>query len=141
MSRRDIFSSVNVMQSLIPGSYNSVRPGFGVDLKGYNAAQAGIVVGVVSGTDPVFAFRVQESDDDGSYSNVAPGDLQGTFKNPVVRESDLVITLGYLGNKRFVRLSIVGVGGTNATMVCAGFFNRGLPALAPVPDRDIAGRF
>lgn len=143
MSRRDIHSSVDVVQSLVPGEYTSVRSGFGVDLKGYGAAQAVIVGGVLSGAAPIFAFRVQESDDDssGSYSTVAVGDLQGSSKEPTIREDDQIVRIGYLGSKRFIRLALVGIGGTNASLIGAGLIIRGLPSQAPLHDIHAPGRF
>ena len=141
MSRKDIHSSVDVVQSLVPGEYVSVRPGFGVDLKGYNGASATIVGGVVTGAAPVFSFRVQESDDDGTYGNVAAEDLQGSSKEPAIREDDQIVRIGYLGNRRFIRLALVAVGGTNASLIGAGLIMRGLPSLAPLHDIHAPGRF
>lgn len=134
--RRDIHSSVDVVQSLAPGTYTAPTVGHGVDLKGYNAAQAAIVVGVVSGTNVTFTFHVQESDDDspGSYSNVAEDDLQGASKVPVVDAGAQVLRIGYLGNKRWIRVAITSRTGSTPVLIGTALIVRGLPGLAPIPE-------
>ena len=136
MSRRDVHSSVDVVTTLWPLTYNAPTDGAGVDLKGYNAAQAVIIVGVISGTDPTFTFNVQEADEDTplAYANVALKDLQGASKVPQISADDQIVRIGYLGDKRFIRLAITHRTGTGPMIHAAGVIVRGLPGLAPLPE-------
>ena len=130
MSRRDIHSHVDAVQSLAPASRNAAVAGAGVDLKGFNAAQAVIQAGAISGTSPSFTFELQESDDDSAYTAVEDADLQGS--EPVLTAGNQVARVGYIGNKQYIRVAITDVSGTSPSLLCAAAINRGLPSLAPI---------
>ena len=130
MPRRDLKNNVDAVQSLVPASRNANVNGSGVDLKGFNAFQAVILAGAIGGTSPSFTFELQESDDDSVYTPVADADLQGA--EPVLTAGNQVVRVGYLGNKRYIRVAITDVTGTSPTLLCAAAINRGKPDLAPV---------
>lgn len=131
MASRSVKQDITVEQSLAPAARTASADGSGVDLRGYESATALIDAG--AWTDGTFTFELQESDDDVTYSAVADADLVGT--EPVIDAAteDLVVhELGYIGSKRFVRVSVT-VGGTPVTgMVFGASILRSNPKYAPV---------
>ena len=132
--RRDIHSSVDLVTTMVPLVYSGPSAGVGVDLKGYSAAQAVIIAGAFTAAG-TFTFNLQEADEDTAlaYTNAAEDDLQGASKVPELSAGDQVVRIGYLGNKRFIRLAITHRA-SNPTLQAAGVIVRGLPGLAPLPE-------
>ena len=71
---RDIKSNVDAVKSIDPATYNSNQTGTGVDLQGYEAAMAVIQSGAL--TDGTHTPKMQESDDDSTYTDVGATDLE-----------------------------------------------------------------
>lgn len=124
---RDMKNNLDVVGSLAPAArVNGTANGTGVDLKGFNSCMAVFHAGAV--TDGVHTPKVQESDDDSTYTDVAAADLLGTL---AAFTANTVQRIGYIGNKRYIRPVITTTGATtgalsNATVV------RGNPHVAPV---------
>ena len=79
---RDLKNNVDVVKSIDPATYNSNQTGTGVDLRGNDSAMAVIQSGAL--TDGTHTPKLQESDDDSTYTDVAAADLEGSFANITV---------------------------------------------------------
>jgi hypothetical protein len=118
-----------------------------LDLAGFNAAQVVVHYGDIDemGASPQgsaqIAIKLEHADDDGagapgSYANVTSSDVTGvgTVTAGVVANvvSDLVPTsVGYVGGKRFLRVTLTPTGLTNGGPVGV-LVNKGHPRHAPV---------
>lgn len=130
MPARDLKSQVDFVSSLAPAVYDAKDAGEGVDLTGFNSAMVVIVAGAAGGADPSFAFEVQESDDNDSFTAVDEVHLQGAA--PVITEGEECHRIGYVGSKRYLRVAISEVDGTTPTLACAAGVVRGDPYVGPL---------
>lgn len=95
-----------------------------LDMQGWEALTLTVSTGTVTdaGTASGFAFEVQESDTtaDGDFTAVADADLIGLENELTVTDdaSDniLVGSIGYRGEKRYVRIVATGTTGTDAAV-------------------------
>ncbi len=99
-----------------------------VDLKGYRAAFFLQVAGAIAAAGLVKLVAI-ESDTStvGDATDVAAGDLDGTFTNATANTLQRV---GYKGSKRYVGLRADYTSGTSTYMT--GVVVRGLPEQAPL---------
>jgi hypothetical protein len=127
---RDLKSNIKPVQSLVPINRNAAANGAGVDTLGFNSAAVVFSTGAIGGTaSPTFTFEVQESADNVNFTAVADADIRGL--EPVVTTANQVATVGYIGNKRYVRASLKTVAGTTPTLDCSATVILGHPAAAP----------
>jgi len=110
MASRDLVNSISVAQTLAPGTRTANENGAGVDLQGYESAVVVVETGTI--TDGTHTIEIQESDDNSTFTAVADADLQGS--EPVIGAADdnKVYEIGYLGNKRYIRVSVTVAGTT-----------------------------
>src|SRR5262249_9439355 len=111
---RDLKSNVDVAQSLAPAARNASANGTGVDLAGYEAAMVEFSFGAV--TDGTHTPKLQDSDDNSTFADVAASGLQGAF---VAGTANSVQRVGYVGGKRFVRAVITIAGATTGALSAA----------------------
>lgn len=121
---QDLKNNVDVVKSIDPATHNSNQTGAGVDLQGYESSMAVVHSGTV--TDGTHTPKMQESDDDSVYTDVATADLEGTFANI---GADAVQRVGYKGGKRYIRVFVSSSGTTGAVYGAAVL--RGHPHHAP----------
>lgn len=126
---KDLKSNVDIVESLAPASRTAAVNGTGVDLRGYSSAMAVIQAGAAGGTTPSFTFKVQESDDDSTYADVAAADLDGG-QPAAITAAQAAVRIGYKGAKRYARVIISAVSGTSPTLLCSAAIVRGTPILA-----------
>lgn len=131
---RDLKNNVSAVQSLAPAARAATADGAAVDLANYGSATVVIDAGTAAGTNPSFTFEVQESDTttSGDFTAVADADLDGT--EPVITTANdvAVYEIGYRGRKRYLRVTIEAVAGTDTpTLPCTGLVLRGSPRVAP----------
>jgi hypothetical protein len=107
-------------QSLAPQASTATRNGASVDLAGYLSAILVILVGVI--TDGTHTPSLQESDDNSTWTNVAAGDLEGSFANLASATQQIV---GYKGRKRFIRPVITVSGATTGGVYGAALLRGG----------------
>lgn len=105
---RDFNKDVAVSSTLLPNVRTATTSGASVDLKGFTKAMFVAHVGTV--TDGTFAFDPEESDDNSNWTNVAAGDLSGSFTNATSSADDTVQEVGYLGSKRYIRCNVTVTG-------------------------------
>jgi hypothetical protein len=129
MASRDLKSNISVETTLAPQARTASENGATVDLLNYEAVTFEAIVGTI--TDSTHNLTVQESDDGTTFTNVAAGDLQGSFS---ALASNANQEVGYIGYKRYVRVNAAvtnvptgAVGGVYAVAVV-----RGTPKIAPI---------
>lgn len=104
---KDLKSNVDAKVSINPGVHNSDQTGSTVDLSGCNSAIAVIMSGTL--TDGTHTPKLQESDDDSSWSDVSSDDIEGTM---AALGANAVVRHGYKGAKRYVRVYVTSTGTT-----------------------------
>ena len=123
---RDLKDSFSVDQSLKPAAAHTSSPTCtSSDLQGFGGALVVINPGVI--TDGTHTPKLQESDDDSSYSDVAAADLVGSF---AAIASSTAQKVGYVGIKRYVKL-VITVSGTTSGGFYSAVTLKGLPSLGP----------
>ncbi len=150
MTMQDLNSNLAPVQALTAQTINQASGALvsgNVDLAGFNAAQVVVHFGEIieMGASPVgsaqIAVKLEHADDDGSgapstYANVTDADVTGVsgIAAGVVASpnSDLApVTVGYVGDKRFIRATLTPTGLTTGGPVGV-IVNRGHPRHAPV---------
>jgi hypothetical protein len=95
-----------------------------IDMQGFESLTFTVSTGTVSdaGTASGFSFQVEEGDDvtDAGATAVADDDLIGAESDLTVTadgdDNKFIGTIGYRGQKRYVRMTAVGTTGTNAVV-------------------------
>ena len=116
-------SVVRVLDAVLTAPTVDVDGDTDVDLQGYNGCEMVVVVGASGDTlsgSVYVSLELEESDDDSTYTDVADADMLGAtgggsgqfalINDPA--EDDAVYTVGYIGDKRYLRLK-VNVTGTH----------------------------
>ena len=150
MTMQDLNSNLAPVQAIPARTISQVGGALvsgNVDLAGFNAAQVVVHYGDIDemGASPQgsaqIAVKLEHADDDGTgapgaYAEVTAADVTGAgsvaagvVATPV---SDLVpTTVGYVGDKRFLRITLTPTGLTNGGPVGV-LVNKGHPRHAPV---------
>jgi len=105
----NVYDSVKALYSHRPVTATASANGTGVDTIGYQDAMLTLEVGTVSGTSPTLAIKLQESDDNSSFSDVTGATLTtvtATGNSQIMRISNLNTT-----RKRYLR-AVATIGGT-----------------------------
>lgn len=123
MATRDINSNVSVATSVLPLLRTATVSGSGVDLRGFDAAMVILDIGTI--TDGTFTPKLQESDDNSTFSDVASADLEGSFTAATSSADDGVQQVGYKGDARYIRAvyTVTGspsTGGTVGAVIVRG---------------------
>lgn len=106
MATVDLYNNLaNAVTTLAPAVRTAAATGSTVDLQGYEGALIQAVVGTI--TDGTHTLTVEESADGVTFTAVAAADLQGSF---ATLASGVNQNVGYLGNKRYIRVN-AGVAG------------------------------
>jgi len=130
---RDMKSNVGAEVSIAPLLRTTSVNGTGVDLRDYDSATVLISVGAC--TDGAFAFEVQESDDNSSFSAVSDDNLIGTEPTIDSDDDNTVKRVGYVGSKRYIRVVATETGGSPSPATGCAFGATvllGHPHIAPV---------
>lgn len=121
--RRSLYSSLIVRPTVtiatrtanttVNGStVDRTDPTGGVD--SFTSAMVVVFTGTV--TDGTWTFTVQDSDDGSSWAAAAAGDLQGTSPVVTAPDDNTVYEVGYMGAKRYLRVSVVSTGSTSGAV-------------------------
>jgi hypothetical protein len=119
---QDLHSNIKVVPALTPRAAiatDTTTAGTAVDLQGFEACVFAIASGVL--TDGSYTPLIEESDDNSSYSAVADADLMSTEAAEAFAATDdaEVHKIGYIGHKRYVRLSMVAASTTSGGFLAA----------------------
>jgi hypothetical protein len=106
--------TLNPTASLVPDQYTAAGNGTGVDLAGAESALVSIITGTYGGTTPVAKYKVQESDDNSTFTDVSDDNLIGATGNTsgVTIAASSAVKVDYVGTKRYIRVAISAVTGT-----------------------------
>jgi hypothetical protein len=126
MASRDLKSNISVATTLSPSTKTANATGSSVDLRHYEAVAIEAIVGTI--TDGTHALTVEHSDDESTWVAVPSDRLQGSFANLA---SNQVQEIGYLGQKRYIRVNAT-VTGTTSGGTYAVVIVRGYPKSAPI---------
>ncbi|TGP88927.1 MULTISPECIES: hypothetical protein [unclassified Mesorhizobium] len=107
---RDLANSLGVVQAVAPAVLTATNTSAAIDLLGFNGAAVIINTGAIAGSGN-FTPKLQESDDGTTFTDVAAGDLIGSFPAALVAASALKV--GYIGNRRYVRTVLTLNSGTS----------------------------
>jgi len=127
---RDIKNNLDGVSSIDPASVTVTTNGSGVDLRDFDGAMVVFQAGTADtgNGDETYTPGVEESDDNSSYSAVAPSDLEGA---PVNMTANSVQRIGYKGAKRYIR-AVLTLGGTTPSINISALVIRGLPHRSPL---------
>jgi fluoride ion exporter CrcB/FEX len=123
---KDLYHNLEVKTSLAPKTRTASENGTGVDLQGFEAALVVIHAGTI--TDGTHTPKLQESDDNSTWSDVGSSDLLGSFSNI---SSNSIQTVGYIGSKRYIRV-VATVSGATSGGIYGATIVKGAPRHAPV---------
>lgn len=113
----DLQTVLDERNGAVPAVRTATATGTGIDCKDYDAAMYALQhVGAVSGTTPTLDGKVQESDDDSSYSDVT----SATFVQ-VTATGTTPELIRFQRTKRYVRY-VGTIGGTSPSFACSASF-------------------
>lgn len=115
MPSRDIRPYIDPKISLAPAAYAAPANGTGIDTAGSEAALVVITTGTItSGT-----YKVQESADNSSFTDVADADLIGVTLNSggLALVAATVVKISYIGSLRYVRVILTAATAANVAAV------------------------
>lgn len=123
---KDIKNNFDLVNSIDPDDYMADENGVGVDIREFDGSAVVFSVGTV--TDGTHTPKIQESDDNSTWTDVDTKDQEGSFVDLVSNTNQRV---GYKGNKRYLRAMLTVSGATTGAQVAA-LVVRGMPHHAPV---------
>jgi hypothetical protein len=110
MTMRDIYSNIGAVQALAPAVKTAAGDGAAIDLATYGRVAFVVNTGAIAGSGD-FAVKVQDSDDGSTFADAPAAAVQTNA--PATLAADSAYRLGYLGDKRYVRLALTKAGGTS----------------------------
>ena len=128
-------NNIDVKRVISPVSVadNTAQVGQVIDGRGFGSVTYLIATGSIADVDATFTILLEESDASGSgYAAVADADLLGTEALAAFQFDDdnECRKLGYIGAKRYTRLTITPVANASAALLAAVAV-LGSPSLAP----------
>lgn len=108
---RDLYSNLSAALALAPAVQTAAATGPAIDLKGATGVAFMVNTGAIVGAGD-FGVTLQESEDGSTgWANVAADEMQTDA--PATLAASSAYRLGYIGFKRYVRLSLTTAGGTS----------------------------
>lgn len=125
---RDLYHSLGAALALAPSVKTAAGDGVAIDTKGYSSVALFVNTGAIAGAGD-FGVKVQHSDEPGSGWEDAPA---GSFFSnaPATLAASSAYKLGYIGDKRYVRIALTQAGGTSIAAGVVAVLGR--PNDAPV---------
>ncbi|MGP4088547.1 hypothetical protein [Streptomyces sp. KR55] len=116
MSRRSVYTNVTPRATLAIASRtaNTTVNGASVDrnVGGDMHRSAMVMVHTGTITDGTHTVEVQDSDDNSTFAAVADAFLQGTEPAIGATDDDKLFVIGYIGERRYLRVSVTTAGAT-----------------------------
>lgn len=97
---QDLANSISVVTSIVPAVLAATTTGASVDLNGCNSVALAITTGAIVASGN-FTPKLQESDDNSTFTDVAASDLHGSFVSALAAST--AYKVGYKGFKRYIR--------------------------------------
>jgi hypothetical protein len=139
---KDLFNQVHPLRVISPVSVADTTAQVGqiIDKKGFESLTYVIATGSIADADATFTVLLEESDDSGmsGATAVADADLLGTEVLAAFQFDDDNETrkLGYIGSKRYTRLTITPVANASAAVLAAVAI-LGNPMIAPTANPPV----
>lgn len=121
---RDLYHNLSVTQPLNPAVATTTKTSSAIDLQGYGSALVVFSIGATGDTlsgSVYWTLKLQHSDDDSSYADVAVADLNNTAATVVIdasTEDETSHGFGYVGTKRYLKAVATPTGThTNGTPI------------------------
>lgn len=121
----DLHNNIKIERAISPVSVanNTAQVSQIIDMADFTALEFAIATGTLSDPDATFTVLVEDGDDSGLSDNAAVADafLLGTESGAgfVFSNDDEVRKIGYIGPKRYVRLTITPAANTAAALFSA----------------------
>lgn len=129
---KDLHNNVDERNALNAAAIttNTTTVGNIIDTKGFESVVLAAILGVR--TDGTYTLKLEHGDDSGlaDAADVAAADRLGSLT--AMNASNQVARIGYIGKKRYVRLSIVSTGVTTGVAAAGALALLGHPQYAPV---------
>lgn len=125
MKNLDLHNKLAFLRAISPVSVadNTAQVSQIIDRQGFSGLEFAIALGAIADADATFAVLVEHGDDGALVDAAAApdADLLGTEVAAGFQfDSDNAVRkIGYVGNKRYVRLTITPVGNASAALVSA----------------------
>lgn len=122
---KDLLSKINVKRVISPVSVadNTAQVGQIIDKKGFESLTYLIATGSLADADATFAVTLQEGDASNlsDAATVAAADMVGTtaLASFLFSDDDKCFKLGYIGSKRYTRLTITPSANASAGLIAA----------------------
>jgi hypothetical protein len=123
MKNLDLYSKLGIVRAISPVSVadNTAQVSQIIDRQGYTALLFAILLGAIADADATFTVLVEHGDDAAlaDAAAVAAADLNGTAAAAGFQfDSDNATRkIGYVGNKRYVRLTITPANNAAAALI------------------------
>lgn len=133
----DLHNNLKLTRVISPISQagNTAMVGAIIDRQGYGSLEFAITLGTITTAGTTYTALLEEGDaaNLAGSNAVADADLLGTEALASFVDSEVNTTkkLGYIGNKRYVRLTMTPAGNTGASTMTAVAV-QGCPAISPV---------
>lgn len=138
----DLHNNIHVKRAISPVSEAGTTALVSeiIDRKGYGSLEFIIATGSIADADATFTVLVEDGDNSSLTDNAAVADAQllGTEVLAAFQFDDDndVRKIGYIGNKRYVRLTITPVANASAALISA-IALLGSPALVPTANPPV----
>ena len=137
---KDLFHSIHPIPAIAPVSVadNTALVSSVIDRQGYESASFIILSGSLADADATFTALLEESDNGSSFAAVADSDLLGTelLAGFTFVDDNETRKLGYVGAKRYLRLTITPANNASAALIAA-LAVLGHPNLAPTANPPV----
>ncbi len=138
MPTRDLHNSIHAVRGLSPQKQTNADTAFVsqiVDTAMYESVEFLILTGALTDTGVTFVVLFEDGDDSGLSDNTAVADtfLLGTETAATFSEADdnEVRKIGYVGSKRYCRVTITPTGNSSGDINIAGVWLLGHPRRKP----------
>lgn len=125
MKNLDLHNKLAIVRAISPVSVddNTAQVGQIIDRQGFTALEFAIAIGAVADVDATFTVLVEDGDDEALADAAAVADEQllGTEAEASFQfdDDDATRKIGYVGNKRYVRLTITPANNASAALLSA----------------------
>lgn len=137
MANRSLHSELKFSRGMSPVAATTDNTAYTsqiLDMKGYDSSEFVWLAGSIADADVTFTVLVEHGDNSALSDAAAVPDDQLTNTEasaaPTFGSDNAVGSIGYLGDKRYVRVTITPAGNTG-NIFLAGVWVQGTPSLAP----------
>lgn len=110
---KDMVHNIGVVTAIAPAVQSAAADGAAIDLAGFGSVAFVINAGAIVGSGD-FGVTVQDSSDGLTFADAPAAAILGSA--PATLAAASAYKLGYIGHKRYVRLSLTKAGGTSIAL-------------------------